>query len=129
MPQLAYLAVPALLGLAALPARAATTWLCGLDDSATRLVCVADVDPAEPASVPATPTAMVKGTAFPLDPRERYVVELWTVPSEMAFVEQLARATICYRSPGCEVVVNAPPGLARSAPPAARSAKKDGPDA
>lgn len=131
MHQLAYLAVPALLGLAALPASARTTWLCGLDDSATRLVCVADVDPADPARSPVAQTAVVNGTAFPLDPQRRYVVELWTVPSDIAFVEQLARATICYRSPGCEVIVNAPPELARSVPPAptVRAAKKNGPDA
>ncbi len=108
MHQLAYLAVPALLGLTALPASAQTTWLCGLDESATRLVCVADAHPAEPASAPPARTATVNGTAFPLDPRRSYVVDLWTTPTDMAFVEQLARATICYRSPGCEVVLNTP---------------------
>ncbi len=130
MHQLAYLAVPALLGLAALPAHARTAWLCGLDDSATRLVCVADLEPAEPEGMASAQTAVVNGTTFPLDPRRRYVVELWTVPSDWTFVEQLARATICYRSPGCEVIVNAPPELARSVPPApsARAAKKNGPD-
>jgi hypothetical protein len=70
-----------------------------------RLVCVADAAPGAPA--PAT-NAVVNGTAFPLDPRRLYSVELWSPPTEPAFVEQLARATICYRSPRCEVVMTLP---------------------
>ena len=48
---------------------------------------------------------MVAGTSFPLDTRRQYSVDLWTPPSDMEFVAQLARATICYRSPGCSVVM------------------------
>lgn len=92
--------------LSAPAARAETHWLCGLSEDALRLVCLADADPAaETAAAEPAPAvrAVVHGTAFPLDPRRRWVVELWSPPSEPAFVEQLARATICYRSPDCSV--------------------------
>lgn len=86
-------------------ARAETAWLCALSDDAVRLLCVADADPAAPPEAPATARAVVRGTAFPLDPRRRWEVELWSAPTEPAFVEQLARATICYRSPACSVTL------------------------
>ncbi|MCW5666205.1 MAG: hypothetical protein KIT35_20430 [Piscinibacter sp.] len=91
--------------LSAPAAQAETHWLCGLSEDALRLVCLAEAGPtaaAEPAPAPAV-RAVVHGTAFPLDPRRRWVVELGSPPSETAFVEQLARATICYRSPDCSV--------------------------
>lgn len=81
---------------------AGTAWRCALSDDATRLVCVADA-PADAAAGPVQ--AVVHGTAFPLDPRRRWVVDLWSPPSDPAFVEQLARATLCYRSPGCSASV------------------------
>jgi hypothetical protein len=88
----------------------ATTWLCGLSEDLVRLVCVVDSDPlddalASPGS-PATTTAVVNGTRFPLDPRTVYSVDLWSPPTEVASVALLARATICYRSPGCQVVMS-----------------------
>jgi hypothetical protein len=109
------LAAAALLLTAPPTALADAHWLCGLSDDAVRLVCVADAAPqagasqpdgadvAEAAAAPPKVTAVVNGTTFPLDTRRQYVVDLWTPPSDMAFVEQLARATICYRSPGCAV--------------------------
>lgn len=86
-------------------ARAETSWLCGLSEDALRLVCLADLDPANLPVAETAPRATVNGTSFPLDPRRRWVVDLWSPPTELAAVEHLARATICYRSPGCRVTV------------------------
>lgn len=105
MHRLAQLALSSLLLLASFPAAAQAFWMCALSEEATRLVCVADADPALAAGPAPAQTAVVNGTVFPLDPRRSYVVDLWSVPTEMAFVEQLARATICYRSPGCQVML------------------------
>lgn len=82
-----------------------TLWLCGLSDDAVRLVCVADADPRQ--TVPAEPAqrVVVNGTVFPLDPKREYTVDLWSPPTDWENVERLARATICYRSPGCSVLV------------------------
>lgn len=99
--------VLALSGLA-MPAAAASHWLCGLSDDLTRLVCVADQDPVTQSDGVAAVTAVVRGTRFPLDPRTVYTVNFWSPVTERPFVEQLARATICYRSPGCEVTLVAP---------------------
>lgn len=86
-------------------ARAETHWLCALSTDAARLVCVVDALPQPAAEAAPALTAVVNGTAFPLDTRRQYTVELWSPPSDPAFVEQLARATICYRSPGCQVTL------------------------
>jgi hypothetical protein len=94
------------------PVRAHTEWVCGLSDDAVRLLCVAEAAPETPdagagaGAAPVAPVVTVNGTTFPLDPRRLYTVDLWSPPTDMAFVEQLARATICYRSPECRVVVN-----------------------
>lgn len=100
----------------AAPAAAATHWLCGLSADLTRLVCVADEDPLD-AAAPAATTATVRGTRFPLDPRRQWTVDLWSPPTEGASVEFLARATLCFRSPGCSVSVALPaylqPGAGR----------------
>jgi hypothetical protein len=37
---------------------------------------------------------------------------MWNTPTEADFVIQLARSTICYRSPGCQVSVAPGPWLA-----------------
>lgn len=89
-------------------ARADVVWLCGLSDDALRLVCVADAEFAAGAEAPLEVRARVRGTAFPLDARRRYTVDLWAPATDTAFVEELAAATMCYRSPGCSVVFNAP---------------------
>lgn len=89
-----------------LPARAGTHWACALSEDAVRLVCVADMErQAVVDEAPTAPLAIVNGTRFPLDPRRRQVVDLWSPPSDPAFVEQLAQATLCYRSPGCSTSV------------------------
>lgn len=86
------------------PASAGTLWLCGLSEDALRLVCVADVDPVEAASAaPPGTVAVVHGTRFPLDPRGLWTVDLWSPSTDPAPLALLARATICYRSPDCEV--------------------------
>lgn len=88
------------------PARAGTHWACALSEDAVRLVCVADAERHAVADeAPAALLAVVNGTRFPLDPRRRHVVDLWSPPTEPAFVEQLAQATLCYRSPGCSTSV------------------------
>lgn len=88
------------------PAAAAEAhWLCALSEDAVRLVCVVDALPQPTAEPAPAPTAVVNGTGFPLDARRQYTVELWSPPTDLAFVEQLARATICYRSPGCQVTL------------------------
>lgn len=108
--------------LAPTPA-AEVQWRCELSVDLVRLHCAAAPPPpagtpgpgadsaAEATTSPSTPpiTAEVNGTRFPLDPRRRWTVELWTPPTEAAFVEQLARATICYRTPRCEVQVDLRP--------------------
>lgn len=104
--------VPCLLPLLALlpfdESRAATTWMCGLAEDGVRLVCLSDPDEGDEtaASAPGRPvTAQVRGTQFPLDPRRIWTVDLFAPPSERERVEQLAEATICYRSPGCSVIL------------------------
>lgn len=108
--------------MAAAQGASAVQWLCHLDDEAVRLVCVADAE-AVPA---AAATASVRGTAFPLDPARQWTVELWTPPSDMEFVGELARATICYRSPGCSVMVMAPRETRAISRPARASRPGDG---
>ena len=105
MPRFPRAALACLLALASPLCAAQALWVCGLSDDAVRLACVADADPTLPSAVLTRPTAMVAGTSFPLDTRRQYSVDLWTPPSDMEFVAQLARATICYRSPGCSVVM------------------------
>lgn len=87
-------------------AQALTLWHCALSPDLVRLECVAE----SLADAP-TPTAAVNGTRFPLDPARRWVVDLWSPPSEVERVTLLARATICYRSPGCAVQLTLPPAL------------------
>lgn len=97
--------------LALLPvdeSRATTTWMCGLAEDGVRLVCLSDPDEADEVTTPApvrTVTVQVRGTQFPLDPRRIWTVDLYAPPSERERVEQLAEATICYRSPGCNVIL------------------------
>lgn len=93
-----------------------TLWLCSLSERLTQLLCVADTDQAEAGdaadggddTTPPPATAQVRGTRFPLDPRQLWVVDLWTPPSTATDVAVLARATICYRSAHCEVRLNLP---------------------
>ena len=91
------------------PALAGTHWLCGLSSELVQLVCVVDTDigGAEPV-LPDKLTAVVHGARFPLDPRQTYVVNMWSAPNDLERVELLARATICFRSPDCQVNFSAP---------------------
>lgn len=97
--------------LAAGAAAQSPVWICSLAADATQLICVADVEPLNAADRLPAPAAVVNGTSFPLDPRRVYSVDLWSPATDMEFVAQLARATICYRSPGCSVVVPAAQAL------------------
>jgi hypothetical protein len=91
-------------------AQAATLWHCALSGDLVRLECVAD--PIVPAATAPAPIASVNGTRFPLDPTRRWVVDLWSPPSDTERLALLARATICYRSPGCEVQLTLPSAMA-----------------
>ncbi len=90
-------------------------WLCGLSPDLTRLVCVAEPAP-DGLPMPVAATAMVRGTQFPLDPRRLYTVDMWSPPTEGAMVAQLARATICYRRPDCQVTLALPAYMAAPGP-------------
>lgn len=93
------------------PAQATSHWICNLSADGVRLICVADREPDAEAPKAAVTTAMVNGTRFPLDVQRRYVVDLWSPPTDPEFVALLARATICYRSPDCEVSMAPSPWL------------------
>jgi hypothetical protein len=99
-------------------AHASAHWLCHVSNDGTQLICVADIESADRAAAASPPamTAQVRGTRFPLDPARRYTVEMWSPPTEADFVALLARATICYRSPGCEVTLAPGPWLAAAGP-------------
>ena len=99
--------------LAATTANAAPHWLCSVSHAGTQLICVADLDAADAATAtaPAASSAIVNGTRFPLDPARTYTVEMWSPPADAEFVALLARATICYRSPGCQVTLAPGPWL------------------
>jgi hypothetical protein len=105
------------LGVVVLPAAAGTHWLRGLSDDSVRLVCVADPDEAAatgdlgPIQAGTDQSEVVRGTRFPLDAGDVYTVELWSPPDDAQWLVQLARATICYRSPGCSVSVAPVQGL------------------
>lgn len=114
MPRAAF-ALPCLVLLAVPAAAGEVHWLCGLSPDLTRLVCVAEQTP-DALPMPAAATAMVRGTTFPLDPRRYYTVDMWSPPTEAATVAQLARATICYRSPDCQVTLALPAYLATPRP-------------
>jgi hypothetical protein len=102
------------------PVQAGTHWLCTVSGSGTQLGCLADVNAADASTTTGAPvetTALVNGTRFPLDPARRYTVEMWSPPTEADFVALLARATICYRGPGCQVTLAPGPRLATTGQP------------
>lgn len=103
--------VPLLLlaSLCSQPNAAGVHWICGQSEDLTRIVCIADADQFVAFdSAPGATTAVVKGTRFPLEARKTYTVDMWAPATEPEEVERLARATICYRSPGCELTFSSP---------------------
>jgi hypothetical protein len=104
-------ATAALFLLAVTPAQGDVHWLCGLSASATQLVCLAEVDlvGTVPVAARTETTAVVNGTRFPLDARHIYTVNFWSPATDLDFVDLLAQATLCYRSPGCTVTFTARP--------------------
>lgn len=124
---------PLCLLLASLTQASEIRWQCSLSPDLTRLHCLAagptsEAGPTaaadgsasrEIASVQSPPKAEVRGTRFPLDTRRAWTVELWSPPDDGAFVEQLARATMCYRTPRCQVQVDLQPLSRRDAAVAA----------
>ena len=102
------------LGLVCGSASAGTHWMCGLSQEGVQLVCVADPESdlvGEVAETRSEVRTAVRGTRFPLDANDVYTVDLWSVPDDAQWLEQLARATICYKSPGCTVSVAPVQGL------------------
>jgi hypothetical protein len=89
----------------ALPAAAPSG--AGTSTSARSAAGTAAVSPTTAITTTPEPgtTPVVNGTAFPLDTARVYTVDLFAPATEREWVEQLARATICYRSPGCDVIV------------------------
>jgi len=109
-----------LLSVTATLAQGGTAWVCGVSDEGTRLICVADPEPAAAAAAAPATTAVVNGTRFPLDVARVYTCDLWSPPTDAEFVHLLARATMCYRSPDCTVTMAPGPWLTPAAggPPA-----------
>jgi hypothetical protein len=102
-----------------LPAQADTLWVCVLSAEQTRLACLADdataveTDPAaQPAVEPApellSAPAPRHGTRYPLDTRRRQEVDLLGPAADLDFVEQLAQATMCGRTPRCRAWLSRP---------------------
>lgn len=113
-----------LAGALPLPAQADTLWICALTPAQTRLVCLADADLAQdPATAdpvtalpgpPSTTTTtaaptLVRGQRYPLDVRRRYEIDLLGPAADLDLVEQLARGTLCLRTPGCQVLLTGGP--------------------
>lgn len=90
--------------LATPESHAQTVWLCRLTEDAVRLACVAEFDPANATERAPGASTNINGTSFPLDPRRMYFIDLWSPPTDMAFVEELAQATVCFRSDGCKAI-------------------------
>jgi hypothetical protein len=113
---------PLCLMLASLAHASEVHWQCSLSADLTRLHCVAagattqavpgvvtDSGSVRDARAETTSKVEVRGTHFPLDTRRTWTVDLWSPPDDGAFVEQLARATMCYRTPRCQVQVDLQP--------------------
>lgn len=109
------------LPLASLSQASEVHWQCALSADLTRLHCVAatattrvapgstaqgSTVPENPSAEGAAPPVSVRGTRFPLDTRRTWTVEMWSPADDGEFVAQLARATICYRTPRCQVEVD-----------------------
>jgi hypothetical protein len=90
---------------------AGTRWQCELTPDGLRLSCRADPPATTTEPVSAEPTATVHGTRFPLDAARRWTVDLFAAPDDLERLELLARATVCYRSPGCSVALTTPARL------------------
>lgn len=98
----ARLALAVTWALLASSGQAQVRWMCHLSDHATRLVCVAEEDPARPVAAAAVSPTVVRGTRFPLNPRGTYTVDLWSPATDRDFTAELAQATLCYRTPDCQ---------------------------
>lgn len=113
VPRVAPLSLAVLSALVPWSARAGVEWLCGLSASGTQIVCVADAAPGPTAEAAPEPRTVVNGVAFPLQRERLYTVEMWSPPTDMAFAQLLARATMCYRTPDCRVTWTDPMQTAR----------------
>jgi hypothetical protein len=78
------------------PAQAASTWLCNLAEAREQVVCEADIGPLdEPIGVAVTRTSP------PAADSDLALPDLQGGPTELEWVEHLARSTLCYRGPAC----------------------------
>ena len=108
MPRFGPILAAGVLALAPLSADAGIGWSCALSPSAVQIVCVAEAGPAAVADTAPVVRTVVNGVSFPLARDRVYTVDLWSPPTEMAFVELLARATMCHRTPDCHVTWTVP---------------------
>jgi hypothetical protein len=78
------------------PAQAASTWLCNVAEAREQVICEADVGPLdEPIGLAVTRTSP------PAADSDLALPDLQNGPSELEWVEHLARSTLCYRGPAC----------------------------
>jgi hypothetical protein len=91
---------------------AGTNWFCELTPDGMRVSCRAETRTTSAEPAPASQKTSVNGTEFPLDAGRRWVVDLFAVPDDLQRLELLTRATICYRSPECSVLLVTPAHLA-----------------
>ena len=97
-----------LIGAGSTSATASVTWVCALSEDAMNLVCAAEADAAGLAVTNARPLVVVNGTEFPLSPMEIYAVPLYSPPTDMATLDQLAREVLCLAAVRCRVVYAVP---------------------
>lgn len=108
MPRFAPLLAAGLLVLAPPTAGAGTTWACAPAPNGVQIVCVAEAGAVPVADTAPAERAVVRGMSFPLARDRVYTVDLWSPPTDRAFVELLARATMCYRTPDCQITWTTP---------------------
>lgn len=108
MPRFGPLLAAGVLALVPPSAGAGTTWSCALAPNVVQIVCVAEAGPAPAADTAPAVRTVVRGVSFPLARDRVYTVDLWSPPTDWAFVELLARATMCYRTPDCQITWTTP---------------------
>lgn len=108
MGHIRYVASTLLILTACGSASASVTWTCALSNDALNLVCAASADAAGMRVVNARPLAVVNGCEFPLNPTEIYTVPLYSQPTDIDFLYELARDAMCALSAGCKVQFAAP---------------------
>ncbi len=90
-------------------------WNCGLSPDLRRLHCEAGPEADGPAARAAsdalevTPNAATgRGVSCPLDPRRRWVIDLWSVSSDPEFVRLRARSVAVLAPRGLHAAIDGP---------------------